>query len=202
MKTENTQRGRGRPKTLDRDYILDVAMRCYWAEGVEAISLNEICRRAKVSKPALYREFGNEDGLTKAALSRYYEQVLTQLHQIFNSDKSYHETLDLLIELGLEASTNQGYPKGCLFVGMRNSAKQVGPNTLNEIEQTNRKILNTYRNWFEQSKNNHEFKSKITTEFAATYLHSQLSNAMNQQASGENADTIKNVLRLAVSVLR
>ena len=202
MKTENTQRGRGRPKTLDRDHILDVAMRCYWSEGVETISLNEICRRAKVSKPALYREFGNEDGLTKAVLSRYYEQVLAQLHQIFDSDKSYHETLDLLIEFGLEASTNLDYPKGCLFVGMCNSAKQVGPNTQNEIEQTNIKILKTYENWFEQSKKRNEFTSKITNEFAATYLHSQLSNALNQHACGKNADTIKNVLRLAISVLR
>lgn len=64
-------RRRGRPKTFDRDPMIDVAMECYWREGTDGVSLNELYRRADVSKPGVYREFGGEDGLMAAVLEHY-----------------------------------------------------------------------------------------------------------------------------------
>ena len=77
MNLKPAKPSRGRPKTLDRDHVLDVAMDSYWKEDIGSLSLNEICRRSGVSKPGLYREFTNEDGLMKAVLIRYEEQVLS-----------------------------------------------------------------------------------------------------------------------------
>ena len=177
-------------------------MRCYWVDGVDAISMNEICRRTGVSKPVMYREFGNEDGLMRAALSHYYTRILLQIHQIFQGERSFGDTLDVLIDVSLEASAALGYPTGCLFVGMSNSTKRMGTETNDEIARTQAKILRTYQDWFERSKTRGEFMLDITTEFAAKYLHAQLSSAMNQQARGESAETAKQVLRMALSVFR
>lgn len=177
-------------------------MRCYWAEGVDSISLNEICRRTRVSKPVVYREFGSEDGLMQAVLSNYYTQILLRLHQILGGDQSLDDTLDVLINVSLEASAALGYPAGCLFVGMSNSTKRMGTATQLEIARTQTKILRTYQDWFERSKARGEFRLNITTGFAAEYLHAQLANAMNQQAIGKSAETTKNVLRMALSVFR
>ncbi len=58
----------GRPKTFDRDRVIGIAMECYWREGVDGVLLNELCRRAAVSKPGVYREFGGEDGLMDAVV--------------------------------------------------------------------------------------------------------------------------------------
>ena len=56
----------GRPKTLDKSHALATALEGYWREGVYGMSVNEVCRRAGISKPGLYREFGGEDGLLTA----------------------------------------------------------------------------------------------------------------------------------------
>ena len=37
---------RARPKTFDRDHVLDVAMHTYWQNGVDTVSVNEICKKA------------------------------------------------------------------------------------------------------------------------------------------------------------
>ena len=66
---------RGRPKTFDRDHVLDVAMHTYWQNGVDTVSVNEICKKAQVSKPGLYREFNNQEGLMIAALGCYMPHV-------------------------------------------------------------------------------------------------------------------------------
>lgn len=177
-------------------------MRYYWSDGVDTLSMNEICRRTKVSKPVMYREFGNEDGLMQAALAHYYDHVVLQLHRLFTADQTFDNTLDVLVEHGLGAAAAMGYPVGCLFVGMTNAREKIGPATKDEITKTQSKILITYQNWFSQSKARGDFKPDITPEFAAKYLHSQMSNALNQQARGENTEEIKHMLRLALSVLR
>jgi AcrR family transcriptional regulator len=68
-----------RGKTMNRDHTLEVAMHAYWASGVDGVSVNEICKLAKVSKSSAYREFGSEDGLMRAALNAYEAQALRPL---------------------------------------------------------------------------------------------------------------------------
>ena len=62
---------RGRPQTFDREKTLQTAVNSYWADGVEKVSINDICKRAGISKPGLYREFQSEDGLKSASLEAY-----------------------------------------------------------------------------------------------------------------------------------
>jgi len=59
---------RGRPKTLQRDHVLQTAMMCYWANSPTDVSISEICDKAGASKPGLHREFGSDDSLKKAVL--------------------------------------------------------------------------------------------------------------------------------------
>ena len=70
---------KGRPKTIDLERIKNVAMINYWSDGPTNVSLNEICFKAKISKPGLYREFGGEDGLMKSVLLLYKNTLIQQI---------------------------------------------------------------------------------------------------------------------------
>ena len=50
-------------------------MHTYWKNGVDGVSVNEICKKAQISKPGLYREFNNQEGLMIAALGCYMPHV-------------------------------------------------------------------------------------------------------------------------------
>ena len=39
------KRGRGRPKKLDRNQILDFVMISYWNDGPTNVSINDICKK-------------------------------------------------------------------------------------------------------------------------------------------------------------
>ena len=58
------------PKAADK--ILDVARDLFYREGIRAIGVDEIVRRAGVTKPSLYRSFASKDDLA-AAYMRDYE---------------------------------------------------------------------------------------------------------------------------------
>ena len=90
------KRGRGRPKKLDRNQVLDFAMISYWNDGPTNVSINDICKKAGISKPSLYNEFGSEDELQAAALHNYHEKILSQLFKIFDETITFNHSLKKL----------------------------------------------------------------------------------------------------------
>ena len=110
------------------------------------MSLNEVCRRAGVSKPGLYREFGSEDGLLVAVLARYAERVVQPILQRLEEEKPFGETFDWVLDF----MTNRpaGAPAGCLIAKMRTSPSLLGPKTLEQLELLRATMGDAYTRWF------------------------------------------------------
>ncbi len=198
---KQTKPPRGRPKTLDRDQVINIAMMSYWTDGPMNVSLNEICKRAGVSKPGVYREFGSEDGLKHRVLSAYSRLLIDQFQPLLNRDKSFEETLETLIAIALQDKSEQELPTGCLHVASCNCIEQLGIQTAEITTEIREHILANYEAIIERAKNRGEFKSELSTRLAALYINEQIGNAMLQQKRGESADDIKAILTLALSVL-
>lgn len=192
---------------MDREQTLAVAMQAYWREDVDSISLNEICRRAEISKPAIYREFGNEDGMMKAVLVAYQKQVLAPVYQLIAADAPFRATLDSLVSIVTRSSDaqffteDQAVPSGCLFVKMRESYRRLGEETRAEIDRAKEEALTVYENWVERAKAKGELGEEMPSRFAAIYIDAQLSNALSLLARGEPNDEVKQILTVAFSML-
>jgi len=185
---------RGRPKTLKTDDLIDVAMHAYWEEGPTEVSLNAICQRAGVSKPSVYRAFGNDDGLTAAALSTYADIVLGKVMSITSSSDSFASKIRQIAYLSAQDELHR---HGCLFVKMRAAKAQMGPKTQDLIAQIDAMALQAFSNVLEQARASGEWQSDIPVELGAQYLHAQIGMALDQRARGEDPKTI---LALALSV--
>ena len=109
---------RGHPNKFDRDHVIAIATRAYWEEGQSEVSLNKVCRRAKVSKPALYKEFGSEDGLKRAILKDYHKGTLAPLYDMLEKDQPFETDLNALMDYTRRDHRTHGMPNGCLFVNM------------------------------------------------------------------------------------
>lgn len=192
---------RGRPKTLDRDHVINTAMMSYWEEGPVNISLNEICKRAGVSKPGVYREFGSEDGLKHAVLEAYGALLIAQFQPAIDAEQPFSQALETLITTVLQDRSETGLPTGCLQVASCNCIEQLGIQTADVVAQTRKRSLENYEHLVKRAKANGEFNADISTRVAALYINEQVSNAMLQQKRGEEADDIEAILKLALHVL-
>lgn len=201
MNTDTPKTSRGRPKTLNRDHVLDFAMHAYWKEGIDGISLNEICKRCEISKPSLYREFGNEDGLMAAVHIAYQKKVFDPILKTINDEASFREVLDKLIEFAVAGYDDKNVPNGCLVVKMLESRSRVGQETQKQIDSTRQRVLTTYEDWVERSKQKGEFCADMSSQYAAVYIEAQLSYASSQIARGEKRSNLKNILITALSML-
>lgn len=192
---ESTQKpARGRPKTLNKQNVAEIAMQAYWHEGPTQVSLNSVCQRAGVSKPSLYREFGNEDGLASAALESYVQSVLIKFIEIVSGEGNFAEKIGRVAYLAAEDSQHEN---GCLFVKMRAAKFDLGEKTQEIIAQTESLALDAYARFLQEGKDNGDWSGCIPVALAAQYLYAQIGLAMAQRARGENP---KAILELALSV--
>ena len=191
---------RGRPKTLEREHVLETALMCYWADSPTDVPISEICDKAGASKPGLYREFGSDDGLKEAALDTYNEMVGQRRYDILASDQPFEEVVQALITHTVQDRKKAGLPNGCLLFAMRARREEFGPLTLAKIDQLRDNSLEHYRQWIDRAKSNGQFSRDIPTDVAALYFDAQMGSAMRLQKEGVSNKVIEKILRTAFSV--
>lgn len=185
----------GRPRTFDRGEVIEVAVESYWRDGVEGVSFNEICRRAGVSKPGVYREFGGEDGLMDAALAHYAETVLAPNFNLVTNDLAFSEALDVLVELMTDA--NRAGPAGCLLAKMQHTPARLGEATAARVEQLRGHARSSYAAWVDQAKERGEVSPKVSTTVAAALIDIQCTTLLVQTALGEDPELLRAQARMA-----
>ena len=197
LEISRTKNPRGRPKQIDIDRVLDIAVKAYWNEGPAQASLNSICAHANVSKPSVYRQFGNEDGLTCAALERYTNLVFTQIAEILNRDDNFTLKLNEIIQL---VSFDQKWEIGCLFVKMRADKTRLGPKTQAKIAELEIIYLDLCTRFLETNLASCPLARKIPIDIAAKYMSLQIGQAYSLRASGETSVNVHAILSLALSI--
>lgn len=195
MNAEN-KRKRGRPRTFDRNLVVEQAMIRYWDLGPHLLSMNEVCRRIGVSKPTIYREFGGEDGLMVAVLE-HYESVVTQQLLIFNThEDSLFEILQNILTF---MTQKRDTPTGCLVVKMRLSPDRLGPKSREKLLEIRSKVRQFYMLLAKNAKKRGELKSICSVELVAHFLENQFALVLIQMSGGEEVPLIREQAILAFS---
>lgn len=198
MAEDRPKRPRGRPKTVDREHAIQVAMTAWWGEGLHSLSLNELCRRAGISKPALYREFGGEDGLMAAALAAYRQQAVAPLLAIVRAEMPFGDMLDRLVTV---MTSDLGLPRGCLFTRMRLEDDRVGEGASEGLEALVAERRAAFAARYAAALEAGEAQASLTPDAAAHYWDTQLTTLLVQMAAGEDPETVRAEAKLALGVL-
>ncbi|MEM9708823.1 MAG: TetR/AcrR family transcriptional regulator [Pseudomonadota bacterium] len=177
---------------------MDVAMRAYWKDDPADISINAICALAEVSKPALYRAFGGEDGLMRAVLDRYAELVLVDIFEILARGAPLKDTLDALVHF---TSEDAKMATGCVFYKMRAGKHRLGPQTRERVEEIDAGAVNAFASYLEARRNAGDWNSELPASKAGRYLVEQIGLAFAQRAAGEDPAQVKDTLEMALLAL-
>ncbi|CAM2066666.1 TetR/AcrR family transcriptional regulator [Sulfidibacter corallicola] len=183
---------------MEREPTVMLAMENYWREGVQALSINEVCRRTNLSKPSLYREFGGEDGLLDAALECYGKVVIAPMIAGLDSERSFAETLESMIDT---LTAPRDAPQGCLLVKMRGSPESLGTLAKARVDAMVHSLQEAYEALFLRARSLGEARNDVTPRLAARYLDTQVTTVLRQLGSGEEPDQVKAEARLSFAAL-
>ena len=172
-------------------------MDAYWGEGPDALSLNEICRRAGVSKPGLYRAFGGEDQLMDAVLERYAEVVLAPNMAAVDVDAPLVDTLGSIITSF--TSVERAGPPGCLLARLQHT-NELGPVVSKRIDTLRREARTAYATLIEAAKSRGEVAKGVPTEVAAAMIDIQCNTVLARMSAGEDPKLLRDQAMLAFSI--
>ena len=189
----------GRPRTFDRGRVIETAVDSYWRDGVDGVSLNEICRRAGVSKPGVYREFGGEDRLMDAALESYAATVLAPNAEKVTGDRPLRGVLADMVDLMTDA--DRAGPAGCLLANLQQSPERLGPAVRTRVDALRAGARAAYAGLVDQAKQRGEVPTTVSTTVAAALIDIQCTTLLVLMAHGEDPEMLRAQATLAFTAL-
>ena len=111
-------RPRGRPRTFDREEVLDHAITTFWANGYRGASLDDLTESMGISRPSLYATFGSKHGLFLEAIDRYAETLGSRPMKALFGDRDIRQAVATFFETSIHCATTEGRPRGCLIASV------------------------------------------------------------------------------------
>ena len=198
---EKNKKPRGRPKIIGYDATLKIAMHAYWSKGIDGMSVNEVCRLANVSKPSLYREFGNEDSLLSEVIKHYAIGFHYKLTNLLSMNKTFNKTLNGLADFTSFRRDQSITPKGCLAQKSFQAIDRLGEKSRAELEALGDKTLDIFKKWVTKSRREVIIDSDWDDREIAEYILSIFSHAMRMNDQEKNPEQIKKTVLMALSPL-
>jgi len=113
-----------RPRSFDETDVLEAAIDCFWARGLEATSVRDLAGRMGINGPSLYNAFGDKRSLFMRALEHY--AVRSMRERIGRMERLPDPKAAIAAFFGELISASLADPdrRGCLIV---NTALEVAP---------------------------------------------------------------------------
>lgn len=111
-----TPRGKGRPRSFDKDTALLKALDIFWRRGYEPASISELCSAMGINAPSLYAAFGNKAGLFLEAVAFYEEKYWQEPSRRFLEEKNFYLAVHDFFAEAARILLSPDTPCGCMVV--------------------------------------------------------------------------------------
>jgi AcrR family transcriptional regulator len=114
MVTNVAKRAPGRPQAFLPEEALDRAVELFWEHGYEGVDVDRIARAVHVTKPALYRAFGDKSSLLVKAVERYAIKYGAPMIAAFQAEPDVHKAVTAFCEATVNTATGEAR-SGCMM---------------------------------------------------------------------------------------
>jgi AcrR family transcriptional regulator len=114
MVSNTEKRPRGRPKGFIPDEALDRAVEMFWEHGYEGVDVDRIARAVNVTKPALYRAFGDKPTLLVKAVERYAMTYIAPRMAAFEAEPDIRKAVAAFCEATVKSAADEACG-GCMM---------------------------------------------------------------------------------------
>ncbi|WP_282038767.1 TetR/AcrR family transcriptional regulator [Saccharicrinis aurantiacus] len=137
----------------------------FWKYGIKRVSIEEICREAKVSKMTFYKFFPNKIALVHSILSEIYDESLNEFKEILSSNIEFTEKMKQLFILKRKSA--QG-----ISIELLKDINQLQDDKLSLlIEEKGKESLNLFIDFLIESQKNKLMRSDIKIDFVLFQLN-------------------------------
>ncbi len=105
----------GRHRSLDIDKALPLIVRLFWRRGYDGLTLDHVARELGVTKPTLFRTFGDKEDLFAKALDAYYLEFIKPGEDRLEAAPNLRSAITACFITAVERMADQDNPPGCFL---------------------------------------------------------------------------------------
>lgn len=155
----------GRPKSYDRDEVLEKALLLFWQKGFEGTHLNELVETTGLNRFSLYKEFGSKEGLFEEAMTLYMGQLGTLVEYLEKEPLGIEN-----ITAYFDALVSYRFRHGCFLVNTLSEKNLLRPGTYKQVQDFLVAGRDLFQANLDASKKRGELASKTDTKQLARFL--------------------------------
>ncbi|MGR3907935.1 TetR/AcrR family transcriptional regulator [Burkholderia sp. SR8] len=107
---------RGRPRSFDKEAVLDRAMEVFWRLGYEGASMTDLTAAMGIAAPSLYAAFGSKEALFRQAVEHYRETEGREIWDGVEQAGTARDAIENYLMQTARVFTRRSKPAGCLIV--------------------------------------------------------------------------------------
>jgi AcrR family transcriptional regulator len=109
-------RGRGRPRTFDRQVALTRAMETFWLKGFDGCAISDLTAAMNINSPSLYAAFGSKEDLFREAVDLYGTLEGEATWHALMGPRNIRDALGTMLKRSVEMFTRGPQPRGCMVM--------------------------------------------------------------------------------------
>ena len=211
---------RGRPKKIDRDAVIRIALSLYWELGVDNVSMSRIAREAETQRVSLYDEFGGEEGLIQECLNLYKERFQMPLLKgidesadlpsvlkilfcglIYDGDINWDKLTFTIAELEHEIIPRPTFSKGCLYLRTKFADSKLNDSHRDYIHLYDSELERRLALCIETAKDSGKAYGHLDCEKTAEFLNSQMTLMQSMRPSKTAEEKMLNTYKFIISMI-
>ena len=204
MSTEQTalvRKSRGRPKQFDRGTALSKALNLFWRHGYEATSLADLVEATGAKAPTLYAEFGNKEGLFRAAVEHYLKNFYEKSSCLLSrTDLSVEDTVGRYLRAIVELFTDCDTPSGCFMISASSGMSSSSADIAEMLRARHLSQERTMFEYFEKKKESGDLTAVTDSALLAKYLACTIQGFSVQARDGASSAELNRLIDVVMNL--
>lgn len=189
-----------RPRTFDEEAVLDKALECFWRQGYEATSLNDLLAATGLSRQSLYNTFGDKHSLFIRALSRYREQAVAAFEQILKPDASLDDFRDYL-RGAIELMISDPERKACMIARSAVELSATDDAVCGQVHAARDQMRTAYTGIFKRAIKRGELAKGTRADALAGFFYTFLQGCAVSVQAGVAPGMLRDSVEVALQML-
>lgn len=199
IKMSEPLRKRGRPRSMDKDAALDIAVRLFWERGYEGTSIADLTTAIGITPPSLYASFGSKEELFSLALDRYVVRETTERHERLEEAKTAFEGVTFYLHDAARSATQEGCPRGCAIANAVLQHAEENARVAHSVAARRAAAFEALERRFERAVSEGELKEDTDTRGLARFYGAVVQGMAAQASDGACNETLCGIIKLALS---
>ena len=196
-----TTRGKGRPRSFDKDTALLKALDIFWRRGYEPASISELCSAMGINAPSLYAAFGNKAGLFLEAVAFYEEKYWLPPSRRFLEEKNFYLAVHDFFAEAARILLSPDTPCGCMVVLAAVNISEEETDIIQDLRKRRLETRDMFARKIRQAVDEGQLPADTSPESLACAFNTSLEGMSLQAQSGMSVKEMEAMASYAVRML-